>query len=154
MNSCIQSCSRCWILVTWAVYTHDIILTAADSDEELSSVQSLQRPFLCCCIRHRETATSITALLKSRMDAEAASLFNQGHAQRTEDVSALNRPTNHYNYASDQLSHSDIIIPIFSVSFDGNRAASRVRGDGASARVPWQPYHIFCACLMCTSVKG
>lgn len=41
----------------------------------------------------------------------------------TEDISALNHPTNHYNCASDQLPPSHIITPIFSVSFDGNRAA-------------------------------
>lgn len=74
------------------------------------------------------------------MDAEAAILLDQWARTvtrpLTEDISALNHPTNHYNCASDQLPRSDIITPIFSVSFDGNRAASCREAAGASLGAP------------------
>lgn len=73
------------------------------------------------------------------MYADIAWLFSQ--AASYGGVTTLNHWTNHYNYSWDHVSHSEIIIPIFSGSFDGKRAASWV----CLTWLPWQPFHIICA---------
>lgn len=53
-------------------------------------------------------------------------LHNQNTCMQpfTEDIFAQNHRANHCNYASDQLSRSGIITPIFSLCFDGNSSAN------------------------------